>query len=383
MVTRAGRSRRAGGRCPPRSAAAVYCGVPIVPLFGHEPLRERLLAAVRQRTLPASLLLHGPAGVGKQRLALLVAGALLCHAAPESAPCGTCQACRYMAELTHPDLHWLFPRPRTRDSDPDPDDIRDDLRTAVQERVAEQGLYAPPSGLEGLFVATVRAMLRQAVRSPAMGSRKVFLVGDAERMVPQQSSPEAANAFLKLLEEPPDDTTLILTSSEAGALLPTIRSRVVSVRVPPISDQAVGEFLAHPAVAARLRSGSAAATAELVRLAGGAPGRLLASDEDAQGAALARRLMEAARGSRARWLRAAASLGSTKARGAFASTLDHLLVLLHAQLREATLASADGRALAITRAVSAVEQARERSHGNVNPQLAGQALLRELAAALG
>ena len=357
--------------------------MPIVPLFGHEPLRDRLLAAVRQRTLPSSLLLHGPAGVGKQRLALDIAGALLCHAEPASAPCGSCQSCRFMAELTHPDLHWLFPRPRPKDSDPDPDDIRDDLRGAVQERVADHGLYAPPSGLEGLFVASVRAMLRQAVRSPAMGSRKVFIIGDAERMVPQEGSDQAANAFLKLLEEPPDDTTLILTSSEAGALLPTIRSRVVGLRVPSITEHAMAGFLAHPAVVKRLRPDGAASAAELARLAGGAPGRLLASSEDAEGAALARRLMEAARGSRARWLRAAAGLGSTKARGAFASTLDHLLVLLHAQLRDATAAGAEERALAITRAVSAVEQARDRSRGNVNPQLAGHALMRELAAALG
>ena len=57
------------------------------------------------------------------------------------------------------------------------------------------------------------------------------MIGDAERMVAQEGSDQAANAFLKLLEEPPADTTLILTSSEPGALLPTIRSRSVSVRV--------------------------------------------------------------------------------------------------------------------------------------------------------
>src|SRR6185312_8445305 len=106
-----------------------------------------------------------------------------------------------------------------------------------------------------------------------IAKRKVFVIGDAERMVPQEGSDAAANAFLKLLEEPPANTTLVLTSSEPGALLPTIRSRVVAVRVPPISDSAVEEFLADPIVKTYLRSEKSKIPAsELVGLAGGAPG---------------------------------------------------------------------------------------------------------------
>ena len=100
---------------------------------------------------------------------------------------------------------------------------------------------------------TTRLIVQQAVRTPSLARRKVFVVGDAERMVPQLANPEAANAFLKLLEEPPADTTIILTSSEPGALLPTIRSRVVSVRVPPLSEAAVRAFLARPEAASLAR----------------------------------------------------------------------------------------------------------------------------------
>jgi DNA polymerase-3 subunit delta' len=74
-------------------------------------------------------------------------------------------------------------------------------------------------------------MQQLASRRPALGSRKVFVIGDAELMVPQEASPEAANAFLKLLEEPPPETTIVLTSSAPGAMLPTILSRVLSLRV--------------------------------------------------------------------------------------------------------------------------------------------------------
>ena len=83
--------------------------MPIVDLYGHEELRERLTKTIRGGNLPASLLLHGPRGVGKQRLGLWLGQALLCES--ENTPCGECRSCRYASDLTHPDLHWYFPRP--------------------------------------------------------------------------------------------------------------------------------------------------------------------------------------------------------------------------------------------------------------------------------
>ena len=88
-----------------------------------------------------------------------------------------------------------------------------------------------------IFLPMVEEIRSRAVRRPAMSRAAVFVIGDAERMVPQASSPEAANAFLKLLEEPPSDTLLFLTSSRPGALLPTIRSRVLEIRVTPPSSE--------------------------------------------------------------------------------------------------------------------------------------------------
>ena len=132
------------------------------------------------------------------------------------------------------------------------------------------GLYERPDGSMGIYVYVTRLLVQLARKSPAMARRKVFVIGDAERMVPQAANPEAANALLKLLEEPPADTTFILTSSEPGALLPTIRSRVVSVRVAPLPRGG------HAPVPRRLvRAGRAADQSprdELIRLANGAPG---------------------------------------------------------------------------------------------------------------
>ncbi len=355
--------------------------MPIVDLYGHESLRERLGGSVRARTLPASLLFHGPHGVGKQRLAIWVAQSILCQ--QPDAPCGKCASCRYVSELTHPDLHWIFPRPRLKDSDPDLEQVRGDYADAVFERVANFGLYPPPSGSEGIYVATIRSLVQRAVMAPAVGARKVFIVGDAERMVPQEGADMAANAFLKLLEEPPADTTIILTSSEPGALLPTIRSRVAAVRVPLVAEKAVRAFVDDPLVKKALDKIAKASSAERVRVAAGAPGRLLAGEGNAKATMNARRIVEAATGFRHELLDSVAmSQGTFGARGSFAETLEALVELLGERARDALHRSDMKSAAAASKAVEAVLEAQTYTETNVSPQLITSRLVRELASTL-
>lgn len=350
----------------------------IIPVYGHEALRQRLRLAAERGTLPSSILLHGARGVGKQRLALWLGQLLLCSGDVER-PCARCQHCKYALKLAHPDLHWFFPRPRLKESDPDPETVREDYREAIAERVENRGLYAAGDGSEAIFVAVVRALLRQSAFSPALARRKVFVVGDAERMVPQEGADQAANAFLKLLEEPPADTTLILTSSEPGALLPTIRSRVVAIRVPPVPAAAMRQFLADPVVSSALsESGVPATTEERLRLAQGAPGALLAASGLRESLDQANRLVNVAlRGDAADRYRLAFAQGASKARGAFAQMLDALTVVLHQRLKQAALRG-DEQAARHARALEAVERAKVTATGNVNPQLITASLIRQL-----
>ena len=335
--------------------------------------------SIERGALPASLLLHGPRGVGKQRLGHWLAQLLLCTG--EDKPCGQCQSCRNALELRHPDIHWFFPRPRLKDSDADAEAIRDDIQEAVEERQATSGLYGPASGSEGVFVTTVRALVQSASMKPALGARKVFIVGDAERMVAQEGADQAANAFLKLLEEPPADTTIIITSSEPGALLPTVRSRVSPIRVTTISDADVKLFLAEPAVKAFLDDDSS--TENRIRLAAGAPGRLLAGEGPAKAMAAARKLYEAAIAPSAAPLYATSlAQGAASARGVFSDVLESLIVLLNERVREAVGNKNDLQALRTSRAVEAVARAQQHADGNVNPQLITAKLLRDLRTTL-
>jgi DNA polymerase-3 subunit delta' len=168
--------------------------------------QDRALALLRRalrsgRTHHACLF-AGPEGVGKELAARGLAARLLCQnpdIAPDADACGTCPACRLMDSDSHPDfhlihrgLHKLHPEPSIRRG---------------------TGLF--------LVVDVIRHFLIQpAALKPALGMRRVFIIRDVERL-----NEQAQNALLKTLEEPPGAAVLILVTSSAARLLPTIRSR--------------------------------------------------------------------------------------------------------------------------------------------------------------
>ena len=252
------------------------------------------------------------------------------------------------------------------------------MAEGIAERLGNGGLYEPPGGDEGIFVATIRAIVQTAALKPAMARRKVFVIGDAERMVSQEGSDQAANAFLKLLEEPLADTTIVLTSSEPGALLPTVRSRVIAVRALPLTDAEMKAFVEDKKIAPLLDLPSR--SAELIKSASGAPGRLVERESWTTALDQATRFLDAAASpDRGRRARVALSQGASGARGRFSETLDALTSLLHDRAQTAAAKGEDGRARGAAHAIAVVERTKELATGNVNPQLLTAALIRDLA----
>jgi len=242
------------------------------PHWGHASLLKALAGAQLEEGLPAALLIHGAKGVGKQHLALWLARLLLCEAPAVEGPCEKCHSCYLAGKLEHPDLHWYFPLPRPKNATT-PDKLAQALEDARGEALREIRANPLRSTRENepksLYLATARSLRRKAQRRPSMGDRQLFIIAEAEALAPQESSSEAANALLKLLEEPPSGTTLILTSSEPGRLLPTIRSRTTQLHLPPLTRREVTEFLVSEA---GVEAGEARRVGELSR---GAIGRAL------------------------------------------------------------------------------------------------------------
>lgn len=358
---------------------------------GHGELVRRLRGAASGPAFPQSLLLHGPEGVGKQTLALWTAALLQCESA---GPCGGCRHCRLAARAEHPDIHWHFPLARPKRAS-GRRKLREKLEEARHEALArfrEDPLTLTESeGVTGIYMAAVEEIRARAAQRPAFGRRSVFIIGSADRLVPQAANPEAANALLKLLEEPPGYAYLILTSSRPGMLLPTIRSRSLAMRVPPLADDEVAAFLE-----TRLKLSEAAA-ADLARRAEGSIGRSLRAvaglDDDER--EQARRLLSAAfSAADADRLGAAAAFGASGARAGLATALDGLAGLL----RDLITVGAGRPELALDRvfadrirdrpaldadrllsALDSVEDAREAAEGNTNPQAVVAHLLFRMA----
>lgn len=196
---------------------------------------QRALASDR---VPHGYLFAGPPGVGKEMMAVRLAGLLLCpHVRPVEPPngagaaagigwrdaCWQCRPCELIAAGTHPDLHVISRQLHQHHPDPQ-----------VRQR----------RGLE-LSVEVIRHFLiAPAYVRPAVGAAKVFIVQEADRM-----SHAAQNALLKTLEEPPPRTTLILICPRPEQLLPTTRSRCALVGFRLLPDEFVLARLAEAGLA--------------------------------------------------------------------------------------------------------------------------------------
>lgn len=361
------------------------------PLTGFDDVRRDLVGAIGRGEIPGSLLIHGPAGIGRQRTALWFAQRVNCQDPGEIEPCGRCTPCKLALQLQHPDIQWFFPLPRPKGAGSADRmvDALEDARAAELAARREHPLRPAAAGEPtGLYMGHVRAIRRLAHTRPAMRGRKIFIVGDAESLVPQEASEEAANALLKLLEEPPPDTTFILTAEDPENLLPTMRSRLLAVRLRPLPEEQVLDFLTRHTDADPTRIQLAA------RLAQGSIGRALAFlvDPGEEGSlemlrVQARDMLEAATGEPRQRVAAALAQRPAGARGAFSDVLQLLIVWIR-DLAAVTAGAEDrivnvdaGPALqdlarrfpnahvAAPEAIRLVDEALALSRINANPQL--------------
>ena len=347
------------------------------PLIGHQEARRRLGDGFRAGNLPQVLLVTGPPGVGKQRLALWLGQLALCEKSGAE-PCKTCRACHLVEGLAHPDLHWFVPiiRPKAGEPGKQVEEASEALAAAMAERRG-QPLYRPPDGMAIHPIASVRLLMQQAGLSAVEGGWRVFIIGEAERLVPQEASQEAANAMLKLLEEPPQRSLFILTTVDPRALLPTIRSRTAPVRLNRLPDEVVREFLDQ-----HRPSKSAGADLDMqAKAAGGSIGVALAADDEDSNQAYraATDLLEAVLAGRGPLLERALKQPAYAARGEFTAMLDALAETLGEAAR-AAVGQPTRRPVppalrkqrdpsSLLRAIERVSEAREAAWGNVNPQV--------------
>ena len=187
-----------------------------------------LTELIERDRVPHALLFLGTSGTGALAAALNFVQALHCRE-DGAVACGHCAACHKVTNLNHPDSMMLFPFARG---------VKEEDRQAALLQVWQSPYYYPlPDKNTGILIDDVRQMQRQFAHSAFAGGWRTTLILHADQM-----RAEAANAMLKILEEPPVRSLIILIASQGDALLPTIVSRCQFVKFPALSppDISVG-----------------------------------------------------------------------------------------------------------------------------------------------
>ena len=185
---------------------------------------------VERDRMPHALLFLGTSGTGAVAAALDLVQALHCRAEGAVA-CGKCPACHKVETRNHPDSNMLFPFSRRVEED--------DMQAALLAVWQSPYDYPLPGDNEAITIDRVRQMQRQFAHSAFAGGWRTTLVLHADQM-----RAEAANAMLKILEEPPARSSIILVASQKDAVLPTIVSRCQFVKFPPLPPEDIGAALA-------------------------------------------------------------------------------------------------------------------------------------------
>ena len=172
-------------------------------IIGHDKVKDHLRKAIEYHKVSHAYILSGEEGMGKKTLAEAFAMTLLCERS-EKEPCMQCHACKQMMSGNHPDV--------IRVTHEKPGSIGvDDIRTQINDTI-----YIKPYS----------------------SSYKIYLVDEAEKMTPQ-----AQNALLKTIEEPPAYAVIMLMTTNQELFLPTILSRCIQLKLRPLKDTQVSDYL--------------------------------------------------------------------------------------------------------------------------------------------
>ena len=172
-------------------------------IVGQEQLKEHLQNAIAMNKVSHAYIINGERNVGKEFIARVFAMALQCEK-KEAEPCGECHSCKQALSNNQPDIIYIsHEKPNT------------------------------------IGVEDIRAQINNdIVIKPYSSPRKIYIVNEGEKMTPQ-----AQNALLKTLEEPPEYAVIVILTTNVEALLPTVLSRCVVLNMKPVSDVLVKKYL--------------------------------------------------------------------------------------------------------------------------------------------
>ncbi len=217
-------------------------------LTGNERVKKLLRKMLTAGRVPGAMLFTGEEGIGKKLFALELARALNCRHLQGVEACGTCPVCKRISHFNYPQS-----------------DDADDWIPIIRTDHGDVGMVVAPKRV--LRVEQMRQIEVEANFRPFEGKARVFLIDDADKL-----NDASSNALLKVLEEPPATSHIILITARPAMLLPTILSRCQAIRFSPLSVEEIEQHL----LSNKLAAGGEARL--LARCASGSIGRALKED---------------------------------------------------------------------------------------------------------
>jgi len=214
---------------------------------GLPETKENLVNAVKNNHLAHALLFHGPEGSANLTMALALCTYLYCENRDEKDSCGTCASCQRMSRLVIPDLSFAFPTITKVKEDDKEEDEKVDVLTSWRKFATEQPYgnvhdFIYFNNFEKKQLNISKGAARKIIQALSLmsfeGGYKIMMI-----WAPEYLHPAAANALLKILEEPQPKTLFILVTGHADQLLTTILSRTQKVTIRGFSDEEVKSHL--------------------------------------------------------------------------------------------------------------------------------------------
>ncbi len=212
-------------------------------ITGQNRVKNHLQKAIIENRIPHAYCFWGQEGIGKDALAIEFARTLNCSSpivkGDSIEPCENCPNCKMSKTLQHPNIRIVFSLPAGKSGDTKKDATLEKLTDEQLElyyeqiRLKSENLYHKLTlpNANQIRIAAIREIKKNLALSPPAEGRRCIIISRAEDM-----TTEAENAFLKTLEEPHENVTIIITTSRPEIIIPTILSRCQQVRCEPLSD---------------------------------------------------------------------------------------------------------------------------------------------------
>ena len=213
-------------------------------IVGQEEIKRQLIKNVQENKIAHAQLFCGGEGIGKLPLAIAYARYISCLHPSEEDACGKCANCIKFNNLAHPDLHFIFPVVKKKNTK---EIVSDDYIAEWRELIAKTPYFNLHTWLEEMgaenqqaliYVKESNEIIRKLSLKSSQGGYKIIII-----WLPEKMNQECSNKLLKLLEEPAEQTVFLLVSEEPDALLTTIQSRTQRINIKGIDENDIKEAL--------------------------------------------------------------------------------------------------------------------------------------------